>query len=85
MIFNQRRLEIHLHLSSRLVEFKKVLHKNNLKNGYESLPSTVYRMKGYVPIEGMKNPMLFQYAYGLVQWLPEYIKMDPKLLLLGKI
>ncbi len=41
-------------------------------------------MKGYVPIEGVKNPMLFQYAYGMVQWLPEFIKMPPKLVIIGE-
>jgi len=27
---------------------------------------------------------LFQYAYGMVQWLPEYIKMPAKLVLIGE-
>ena len=31
-----------------------------------------------------KNPFLFQYAYGMVNWLPEYVKMEPVLLLLAK-
>ena len=28
--------------------------------------------------------MLFQYAYGMVQWLPEYIKMPAKLVIIGE-
>lgn len=73
----------HLHLSSRLVELKGSYSQKQFEDWVRSLPSTVYRIKGYVPIEGVKNPMLFQYAYGLVQWLPEYINMPPKIVLIG--
>lgn len=78
------KIGIHLHLSSRLVEFKEHFTQQQFEEWVRSLPSTVYRMKGYVPIEGMKNPMLFQYAYGLVQWLPEYIKMQPQIVIIGE-
>ena len=40
--------------------------------------------KGYVPLKGYKNPYLFQYAYGMVQWLPEYIKMEPQIVIIGE-
>lgn len=75
---------VHLHLSSRLIEFKEHFSQQQFEEWVQTLPSTVYRMKGYVPIEGMKNPMLFQYAYGLVQWLPEYIKMQPQIVIIGE-
>lgn len=74
----------HLHLTSRLVHFEKSFTQEQFENWVKSLPSTVYRMKGYVPIEGVRNPMLFQYAYGLVQWLPEFIKMPPKIVMIGE-
>ncbi|HWL24043.1 MAG TPA: CobW family GTP-binding protein [Ureibacillus sp.] len=75
---------VHLHLSSKLVEFHESFTQQQFEDWIRSLPSTVYRMKGYVPIEGMKNPMLFQYAYGLIQWLPEYLKMPPKIVIIGE-
>lgn len=75
---------VHLHLTSRLVEFEESYTQQQFEEWVRTLPSTVYRMKGYVPIEGMKNPMLFQYAYGLVQWLPEYVKMKPKIVMIGE-
>lgn len=78
------KLGIHLHLSSRLIEFHESFTQHQFEEWVRTLPSTVYRMKGYVPIKGIKNPMLFQYAYGLVQWLPEYIKMDPKIVIIGE-
>ena len=73
-----------LHLSSRLVELKQSFSQEKFEEWVRSLPSSVYRIKGYVPIEGIRNPMLFQYAYGLVQWIPEYIKMPAKIVLIGE-
>jgi hypothetical protein len=32
----------------------------------------------------MKNPMLFQYAYGLTQWMPEYMQMSPNIVIIGE-
>lgn len=74
----------HLHLSSRLIEFNKSYTQQQIEDWIKTLPSTVYRIKGYIPVEGVKNPMLFQYAYGLVQWLPEYIKMPAKVVIIGE-
>lgn len=71
-------------LGSRLVKFDTSFTQEQFEDWVRSLPDTVYRMKGYVPIEGIKNPMLFQYAYGMVQWLPEYIKMEPNLVIIGE-
>jgi len=71
-------------LSTRLVTFKHAVVQETFEDWLRTLPSTVYRMKGYVPIKGMKNPMLFQYSYGMVQWLPEYVKMEPTIVIIGE-
>lgn len=71
-------------LSSQLLEFTRSFKQEEFEDWVRSLPESVYRMKGYVPIEGVKNPMLFQYAYGMVQWLPEYMNMPPKLVVIGE-
>ncbi|WP_341299279.1 CobW family GTP-binding protein [Lysinibacillus sp. FSL H8-0500] len=74
-----------MQLGSRLVEFTgKEFTQEQFEEWVRTLPHTVYRMKGYVPIEGIKNPMLFQYAYGMVQWLPEYLNMPAKLVVIGE-
>lgn len=78
------KLGSHLHLSSRLIELKSSFSQEQFEQWVRSLPNTVYRMKGFVPIKGVKNPMLFQYAYGLVQWLPEYIHMPAKVVMIGE-
>ena len=71
-------------LSSQLIEFTRSFKQEEFEGWVRNLPESVYRMKGYVPIEGVKNPMLFQYAYGMVQWLPEFIQMPPKLVVIGE-
>ncbi|WP_342504490.1 CobW family GTP-binding protein [Lysinibacillus sp. FSL L8-0126] len=74
-----------MQLGSRLVEFTdSEFTQEQFEDWIRTLPETIYRMKGYVPIEGIKNPMLFQYAYGMVQWLPEYIKIPAKLVIIGE-
>jgi len=73
-----------LPLSSKLLTFTKSVNKEEFENWVKSLPETVYRMKGYVPIYGYKNPYLFQYAYGMVNWMPEYVKMEARLVVIGE-
>ncbi len=57
------------------VEFEEWLQK---------LPSTVYRIKGYVPFKGKKYPTLFQYSYGMPIFIPEEIKVPTNLVLIGE-
>lgn len=74
-----------MQLGSRLVDFTdQEFTQEQFEDWVRALPETIYRMKGYVPIKGIKNPMLFQYAYGMVQWLPEYLKMPAKLVIIGE-
>ncbi|MER2089681.1 MAG: GTP-binding protein [Sporosarcina sp.] len=73
-----------LPLSSKLLTFSDSVNKDEFENWVKSLPDTVYRIKGYVPISGFKNPFLFQYAYGMVNWLPEYVAMEPRLVIIGE-
>lgn len=73
-----------LPLSSKLLTFTESVDKEEFENWVQSLPSTVYRMKGYVPVKGASKPFLFQYAYGMVNWLAEYVKMEPRLVIIGE-
>jgi len=73
-----------LPLSSKLITFDNPVDKDEFEEWVKSLPDTVYRMKGYVPVKGVSNPYLFQYAYGMVNWLPEYVKMEPRLVIIGE-
>lgn len=73
-----------LPLSSKRMTFTEGVDMEAFETWVKSLPDTVYRMKGFVPVKGTKNPYLFQYAYGMVNWMPEYIKMDPCLVIIGE-
>ncbi|WP_017378657.1 CobW family GTP-binding protein [Paenisporosarcina sp. TG-14] len=81
---NEARIGEQLTLSTRLISFKESVGKVEFEDWLRTIPSTIYRMKGFVPIKGTKNPMLFQYSYGMVQWLPEYVKMDPVIVIIGE-
>ena len=73
-----------LPLSSKLMTFAESVHMEEFEDWVKALPDTVYRMKGFVPVIGTKNPYLFQYAYGMVNWMPEYIQMEPCLVIIGE-
>ena len=73
-----------LPLSSKLITFSESVRMDEFENWVKSLPDTVYRMKGFVPVVGTKNPYLFQYAYGMVNWMPEYVKMEPRIVVIGE-
>ena len=72
-----------LSLSSRLHTFNEPVDQEEFEEWIKALPDSIYRMKGYVPLKGHKNPFLFQYAYGMVQWLPEFMKMPPQIVIIG--
>lgn len=80
---NETALGKQLFLSTRLYTFQEAVEQEEFETWVRSLPDTVYRMKGYVPIKGHKYPFLFQYAYGMVQWMPEYMKMEPQIVIIG--
>lgn len=73
-----------LPLSSKLMTFSDSVTMKDFESWVQSLPDTVYRMKGFVPVKGTKNPYVFQYAYGMVNWMPENIKMEPVLVIIGE-
>lgn len=73
-----------LKLSTKLMKFESPVKMEDFEDWVRNLPPTVYRMKGHVLLEGQKYPMLFQYAYGMVQWVPEYLKMEPNVVIIGE-
>ncbi|HSI66306.1 MAG TPA: CobW family GTP-binding protein [Planococcus sp. (in: firmicutes)] len=73
-----------LNLNTKVLTFQKPIKREKLEDWLRNLPDTVYRIKGYVPLEGDKYPHAFQYAYGMTQWLPEYMKMPPQIVVIGE-
>ncbi|PSL41887.1 G3E family GTPase [Planomicrobium soli] len=73
-----------LNLDTRVLRFEAGVKRERFEEWLRTLPDTVYRIKGYVPLEGDKYPHAFQYAYGMAQWLPEYMKMQPQIVVIGE-
>ncbi len=73
-----------LNLSAQVLHFDHPVNREVFEDWLRELPDTVFRIKGYVPLEGDKYPHAFQYAYGMAQWLPEYIKMRPQIVVIGE-
>jgi len=82
-VSHHARIGKELNLSAKLIIFSSPVPKEQFEEWVRQLPPTVYRMKGHVWLEGQRNPMLFQYAYGMVQWIPEAIKLEPQIVLIG--
>ncbi|WJY28240.1 MULTISPECIES: CobW family GTP-binding protein [Sporosarcina] len=74
----------HLPISTKVIEFREPVTQEAVERWVRRLPETVYRMKGYIPVEGAKHPMLFQYAYGMVNWMPEYVTMPARIVMIGE-
>ncbi|MBB5178607.1 G3E family GTPase [Planomicrobium koreense] len=73
-----------LNLNAQVLHFDAPVKRDVFEQWLRALPESVFRIKGYVPLEGDKYPHAFQYAYGMAQWLPEYMKMRPQIVVIGE-
>lgn len=73
-----------LNLNAVVLKFDAPVKRERFESWLRDLPDSVFRIKGYVPLEGDKYPHAFQYAYGMAQWLPEYMKMSPQIVVIGE-
>lgn len=73
-----------LNLNTKVLQFEAPVQREKFEEWLRTLPDTVYRVKGYVPLEGDKYPHAFQFAYGMAQWLPEYMKMQNQIVVIGE-
>lgn len=74
---------IHHALQSKTIRMEQPVHRGRFEEWVQSLPDHVYRMKGYLYAGGNK-PESFQYSYGMTRWMPEYVKMEPVLVIIGE-
>lgn len=73
-----------LKLQTKIIAFDRPVEREVFEEWLRNLPDTVYRIKGYVTLAGHSYPHSFQYAYGMVQWLPEYMKLRNQIVLIGE-
>ncbi|MDV6377117.1 GTP-binding protein [Sporosarcina sp. GW1-11] len=73
-----------LPIASKVLTFNQPINQEHFEDWVRTLPDTIYRMKGYIQLEGSRYAHLFQYAYGMVQWIPEYIQIPSTLVIIGE-
>lgn len=74
----------HLHLSTIVHTFTGAISQNEFENWLRSLPSTVYRMKGYISFDHSQYPYMFQYSYGMPMYMHEMMKMPLNIVMIGE-
>ncbi|MEW9501821.1 CobW family GTP-binding protein [Jeotgalibacillus marinus] len=78
------RIQHELSMQAIVYTFNGVIEQEAFENWMRALPSTVYRMKGYVPFSHEKYPMLFHYSFGMPVYLPEDMNMPKNLVIIGE-
>ncbi len=73
-----------LKLQTKILHFDEPVERDRFDDWLRNLPDTVYRIKGYVTLAGQSYPHSVQYAYGMVQWLPEYMKLRNQVVVIGE-
>ncbi|WNB90842.1 GTP-binding protein [Bacillus sp. NEB1478] len=63
--------------------FKGAVKKEVLENWLRNMPSSIYRIKGYIKLED-EQIYLFQYSYGLPNYEKELMKMPLRLVFIGE-
>jgi G3E family GTPase len=73
-----------LALQAIVYTFEGVVTGEVFENWLRDLPSSIYRIKGYIPLKGRKYPTMFQYSYGMPLFMPEQMNMPKNLVIIGE-
>ncbi|WP_342525602.1 CobW family GTP-binding protein [Chryseomicrobium sp. FSL W7-1435] len=73
-----------LQLGTRLEKLRRPYPQYIVEEWVQSLPDTIYRIKGYIQLPSSTHPHLFQLAYGMTQWIPEDVKVKTQLVVIGE-
>ncbi|WP_337444050.1 GTP-binding protein [Bacillus coahuilensis] len=71
-------------LRSYVYSFKGSIKREKFMAWLESLPSSVFRIKGFVPFQETTYPELFQYSFGMPIFLSEDMRMPTNLVIIGQ-
>ncbi|MDP4169839.1 MAG: GTP-binding protein [Bacillota bacterium] len=72
-----------LHLSTFVYQFQNEIKQEEFISFLQCLPETIYRIKGYVKLDS-GYPYLFQFSYGMPQFLKEYMNMPLNVVFIGE-
>ncbi|MGF3103316.1 CobW family GTP-binding protein [Rossellomorea sp. DUT-2] len=74
----------HLTLQAIVYTFNGTVNGEAFEEWVKNQPDSIYRMKGYVPLQGRKNPTLFQYSYGMPLFMPGDMKYPTNFVIIGE-
>ncbi|WRP04939.1 GTP-binding protein [Rossellomorea aquimaris] len=74
----------HLTLQAIVYTFNGSVNGEAFEEWVKNQPDSIYRMKGYVPLQGRKNPTLFQYSYGMPLFMPGDMKYPTNFVIIGE-
>ncbi|MFC7783677.1 CobW family GTP-binding protein [Rossellomorea sp. GCM10028870] len=74
----------HLSLQAIVYSFDGTVRGEAFEEWVKNQPDGIYRMKGYVPLQGRKNPTLFQYSYGMPLFMPGDMKYPTNFVIIGE-
>lgn len=77
-------LREHLTLQAVVYTFSGKVNGEAFEEWVKAQSDTIYRMKGYVPLQGRKYPTLFQYSYGMPLFMPGEMKYPTNFVIIGE-
>ncbi|MFI8687466.1 CobW family GTP-binding protein [Rossellomorea sp. NPDC077527] len=81
---NQASIGDHLTLQAVVYTFKGKVNGEAFEDWVKNQPDTIYRMKGYVPLQGRRYPTLFQYSYGMPLFMPGEMNYPTNFVIIGE-
>ncbi|HJV16139.1 MAG TPA: GTP-binding protein [Bacillales bacterium] len=73
-----------VHLSTFVYLFQSSIQSVKFEEFLSNLPSTIYRIKGYIQFDQSEYPTLFQFSYGVPLYMKEEMKMPLNLVFIGE-
>jgi G3E family GTPase len=73
-----------LKLSTFVYTFSNAIDLDLFESFLQTLPDTIYRIKGYVKFSSSSFPYLFQFSYGMPIYLKEEMNMPLNLVFIGE-
>ncbi|NMH70376.1 GTP-binding protein [Bacillus sp. RO3] len=73
-----------LSLQAVIYTFRGTVNGEVFEEWLQNQPDGIYRMKGYVPLQGRKYPTLFQYSYGMPLFMPGDMNYPTNFVIIGE-
>ncbi|WP_227395345.1 CobW family GTP-binding protein [Jeotgalibacillus aurantiacus] len=72
-----------LNLNTVVYTFNHRINRHAFEEWLKAQPDHIYRIKGFVPFEDEKYPVLFQYSYGMPLYFLQDMNMPTNLVVIG--